>query len=122
MQCLLMNVYVSSDVKYYPQDDLDKSVAHFDVAYNTYGGQPVFFRAVTFGRNAQKAEQYVTKGTGLLVRCQLKPISYMKRNEPVEVRTFELVINEFEMISTARTKNTQSSMPEASSDPDGLIE
>lgn len=101
MMTMIMDCNVSTEVKFYSNEEKGTQVAHFNVAYNQGKNQPpMFFQVTVFGKNALIASKYIKVGTPLLIRCQLKPVSYQRRESNVEVQTFELIINEFKMLSS----------------------
>ena len=106
MMTMIMDCNVSTEVKFYSNEEKGTQVAHFNVAYNQGKNQPpMFFQATVFGKNALTASKYIKVGTPLLIRCQLKPVSYQRRESNVEVQTFELIINEFKMLSFGKGAN-----------------
>lgn len=126
MMTLIMDCNVSTEVKYYSDEMNGTQVAHFNVAYNPgKDKEAIFFPATAFGRNAYNAGKYIKKGMPLLIRCQLKPVAYTKKDSDVEVRTFELIIQEFKMLSGRGGDETAGSaerMKEQSKLPDDIIE
>jgi single-stranded DNA-binding protein len=85
-----MNCNVATEVKYYANQEKGTQVAHFNVAYNSGREQEaMFFQTTLFGKNAETASKYVKVGMPLLLRCQLKPVTYDKKTENVRVQTFE---------------------------------
>lgn len=109
MLSLMMDCVVSTDVKYYVNDEKGVQVAHFNVAYNQGKDKDaMFFNTTVFGRNAYNAYKYVKKGMPLLVRAgQLKPVTYSKKDSDTEVQTFELIIHEFKMLPSAKDKELE---------------
>lgn len=106
MMTLIMDCNVSTEVKFYSNEEKGTQAAHFNVAYNQGKEQPpMFFQATVFGKNALTASKYIKVGMPLLIRCQLKPVSYQRRESNVEVRTFELLVNEFKMLSSRKGTN-----------------
>ena len=113
MMTMIMDCNVSTEVKFYSNEEKGTQVAHFNVAYNQGKNQPpMFFQATVFGKNALTASKYIKVGTPLLIRCQLKPVSYQRRESNVEVQTFELIINEFKMLSSGRVPDTGAAQEE----------
>lgn len=126
MMTLIMDCNVSTEVKYYSNEENGTQVAHFNVAYNPgKDKEAIFFPATVFGRNAYNASKYIKKGTLLLIRCQLKPVAYNKKDSNVEVKTFELIIQEFKMLSGGATSGDAGRAErteEESGLPDDIIE
>lgn len=126
MMTLIMDCNVSTEVKYYSNEENGTQVAHFNVAYNLgKDKEAIFFPATVFGRNAYNASKYIKKGMPLLLRCQLKPVAYNKKDSDVEVRTFELIIQEFKMLSSGGTSGVAENSggtEKESKLPDDIIE
>lgn len=108
MMKLIMDCIVSTEVKFYENVEKGTKVAHFGIAYNDYNQSTIFFNSTVFGKNAEKASKYVTKGMRLLVCCnRMKPVVY----SDTEVKTYELIIEDFKMISSNKSEVQESRTP-----------
>lgn len=97
MQNLIMNVRVATDVRLFIHDG-SNDVAKFNVFYGRgRDKEPIFFSASLFGKKAHTAADYFRKNMELTIRCELQPVSYTKKESNVEVKTFELLIRDFQM-------------------------
>lgn len=109
MMKLVMDCIVSTEVKFYENVEKGTKVAHFGIAYNDYNQPTIFFSSTVFGKNAEKAGKYVTKGMRLLVCCsRMKPVIYKSKESDTEVKNYELIIEDFKMISSDKSEVQES--------------
>lgn len=109
---LIMDCIVSTEVKFYENVEKGTKVAHFGIAYNDYNQSTIFFNSTVFGKNAEKASKYVTKGMHLLVCCsRMKPVVYKLKESDTEVKTYELMIEDFKMISSNKSEVQENRTP-----------
>lgn len=79
-----------------------------------------FFNMTVFGKKAETMENYVKKGTKILVECEAKQEQYTNKDGQ-KVNTVSFIVRDFEFCESKGQQSGQQSKPQNQQESDGFM-
>lgn len=87
-----------------------KQIARYTLAVDRYNSDADYISCVAFGKNAEFAEKYLSKGTKILIEGSIKTGSYTNKDNK-KVYTTDVIVDRHEFVEKKADNNNNTNTP-----------